>query len=343
VDLEQLHPEGRPAWLGLVVRWGFILLLLVAVVLFMTNMPRRSYSGRFQSLSSEEAVIRNHLRQHVSKLAGQIGERNLVRYEALKDAARYIKTILAAEGLEVNEQPLIVANRTVENIEVEIGGRVLPEQILIVGAHYDSVVGSPGANDNATGTAALLELVRVLKTRSLKRTIRFVAFVNEEPPYFQTESMGSRVYARRTRERKENVVGMISVETIGHYSEHSGSQRYPLGFSLLYPRTANFIAFVGNVSSRRLVRRSIQSFRRATAFPSEGAAVPGWVTGVGWSDHWSFWQEGYPAIMVTDTALFRYPHYHAPTDTPDRIDYDRTSRVVSGLVEVIADLADTDE
>ena len=154
MDLEQLHSEGRPAWLGLVVCWGFILLLLVAVVLFMTNMPRRSYSGRFQSLSSEEAVIRNHLRQHVSKLAGQIGERNLVRYEALKDAARYIKTILAAEGLEVNEQPLIVANRTVENIEVEIGGRVFPEQILIVGAHYDSVVGSPRGRQHCSNSFA---------------------------------------------------------------------------------------------------------------------------------------------------------------------------------------------
>jgi hypothetical protein len=343
VDQQQLHAKGRPAWLGLFVRWGLILLSLVSVVFFMTSMPRRSYSGRFQPLSPEETVIRNNLKQHVSKLAGQIGERNLDRYDALKDAALYIKTVLAAEGLQVNEQPLIVKNRTTENIEVEIEGRVFREQILIVGAHYDSVVGSPGANDNATGTAALLELVRLLKTRSLKRTIRFVAFVNEEPPYFQTESMGSRVYARRARERKENIVGMISVETIGYYSEDAGSQSYPLGFSLLYPGTANFIAFVGNVSSRRLVRRSIQSFRRSTAFPSEGAAVPGWVTGVGWSDHWSFWQEGYRAIMVTDTALFRYPHYHAPTDTPDRIDYDRTARVVSGLVHVIADLADTDE
>jgi Zn-dependent M28 family amino/carboxypeptidase len=306
-------------------------------------MPRTSYSGPFQPLSPEETVIRDNLKQHVSKLAGQIGERNLIRYQALKDAALYIRTVLAAEGLRVNQQQLIVENRTAENIEVEIGGRALPEQILIVGAHYDSVVGSPGANDNATGTAALFELVRLLKTRSLNRKIRFVAFVNEEPPYFQTESMGSRVYARRTRERKENISGMISIETIGHYSEDSGSQHYPFGFSLLYPSTANFIAFVGNVSSHRLLRRSIRSFRRTTAFPSEGAAVPGWLTGVGWSDHWAFWQEGYPAIMVTDTALFRYPHYHAPTDTPDKIDYDRMSRVVAGLVNVIADLAGADE
>ena len=142
------------------------LVLLVSAVLFMTSMPRRSYSGGFRPLSPQETVIRNNLKQHVSKLAGQIGERNLVRYDALKDAALYIKTVLAAEGLQVNKQPLIVENRTAENIEVEIGGTDLPEQILIVGAHYDSVVGSPGANDNATGTAALFELIRLLKTRT---------------------------------------------------------------------------------------------------------------------------------------------------------------------------------
>jgi hypothetical protein len=149
VDLKGLHAEGRLAWLGLFVRWGLILLLLVSAILFMTSMPRRSYPGRFQPLSPQETVIRNNLKQYVSKLAGQIGERNLLRYDALKDAALYIKTVLAAEGLQINEQPLIVENRTAENIEVEIGGTVRPEQILIVGAHYDSVVGSPGPTTTA--------------------------------------------------------------------------------------------------------------------------------------------------------------------------------------------------
>ncbi len=132
---------------------------------------------------------------------------------------------------------------------------------------------------------------------------------------------------------------MLSLETIGYYSDESDSQHYPFPFSLIYPNTGNFIGFIGNISSRQLVRKSIRSFRSHTPFPSEGVAAPGWITGIDWSDHWSFWEEGYPAIMVTDTALFRYEHYHTMKDTPDRVNYDRTARVVMGLTRVITELA----
>lgn len=153
--------------------------------------------------------------------------------------------------------------------------------------------------------------------------------------------MGSRVYARRSRERGENVVAMISLETMGYYSDAESSQRYPFPFSLFYPSKGNFIGFVGNSSSRSLVRNSIRIFRAKAAFPSEGVAAPGWLTGVGWSDQWSFWKEDYSALMITDTALFRYPHYHRRSDTPDKIDYDRLVRVVSGINQVVTDLANT--
>jgi hypothetical protein len=136
---------------------------------------------------------------------------------------------------------------------------------------------------------------------------------------------------------------MISIETVGYYSDAANSQQYPAGFNLLYPSTGNFLAFVGNIASRSLVRRAIKPFRETTALPSEGAALPSWLTGVGWSDQWSFWQEGYPAITVTDTAIFRYPHYHASTDTLDKLDYERMSRVVSGLVKVIEAIANSSE
>jgi Zn-dependent M28 family amino/carboxypeptidase len=182
-------------------------------------------------------------------------------------------------------------------------------------------------------------MARLLGSQRLARTVRLVAFVNEEPPFFLTGDMGSRFYARRSRERSEKIVAMFSLETIGYYSDAKGSQHYPFPFSLFYPNTANFIGFVSNISSRDLVRQSIASFRQHTAFPSQGAAAPGWMTGIGWSDHWSFWREGYPAIMVTDTALFRYAHYHTPEDTPDKIDYARTARVILGLARVIAELA----
>jgi Peptidase family M28 len=209
-----------------------------------------------------------------------------------------------------------------------------------VGGHYDSVLGSPGANDNATGTAAVLELARLLAGQQLARTVRFVAFVNEEAPFFQTDAMGSWVYARRSRARGEQVVGMLSIETIGFYSDVVGSQHYPFPFGLFYPRTGNFIGFVGDIASRALVRRSIAAFRQHTPFPSEGVAAPGWMTGIGWSDHWAFWQEGYPGVMVTDTALFRYAPYHTREDTPNRMNYDYMARVVVGLARVVTLLAD---
>jgi len=163
--------------------------------------------------------------------------------------------------------------------------------------------------------------------------------VNEEPPHFRTEEMGSRAYARRCRERKENVVAMLSLETIGCYSDEPGSQKYPFPFGLFYPSEGNFIAFVGNVSSRSFVRRCVATFREKAAFPSEGGALPGFVPGVGWSDHESFWENGYPGLMVTDTAPFRYAHYHRKADTPDQLDFERCARVVSGVEHVLRDLA----
>jgi Zn-dependent M28 family amino/carboxypeptidase len=169
--------------------------------------------------------------------------------------------------------------------------------------------------------------------------VRCVLFVNEEPPYFQTEDMGSLAYARRSRARGEAIVAMLSLETLGYYSDEPGSQAYPPPFGLLYPKTGRFVGFVGNLGSRGLVRRAVRAFRRSAAFPSEGVAAPGWIMGIGWSDHWAFWETGYPGVMVTDTALFRYPHYHAPTDTPDRIDYGRLARVVDGLHGVVTALA----
>ncbi|MDX1777024.1 MAG: M28 family peptidase, partial [Desulfobulbales bacterium] len=143
------------------------------------------------------------------------------------------------------------------------------------------------------------------------------------------------------RKNRENIVGMLSLETMGYYSEAPGSQNYPFPFSFFYPGTANFIGFVGNIRSRHLVKLSLAAFRRSTMFPSEGTAAPGWVTGIGWSDHWSFWREGYRAIMVTDTALFRYDQYHTRQDTPEKISYEPLARVTGGLAEVIVELANT--
>ena len=169
--------------------------------------------------------------------------------------------------------------------------------------------------------------------------MRFVAFVNEEPPFFQTNEMGSLVYAKSCRERGDKIVAMLSLETMGCFSSEHESQKYPFPMGLFHPSRGNFIGFVGNIASTGLVRRCVRVFRAHASFPSEGGALPGALPGIGWSDHWSFWQAGYPALMVTDTGPFRYAHYHTAADSPDKVDYDRLSRVVGGLDQVISDLA----
>jgi Zn-dependent M28 family amino/carboxypeptidase len=210
----------------------------------------------------------------------------------------------------------------------------------LIGAHYDSVFGAPGANDNGSGVAALLALARRLHGPPNEQTLRLVAFVNEEPGYFQGAQMGSFVYAGRCRQHGDRIRAMISLETIGYFSHQPGSQHYPIpGLGLLYPGTGNYIGFVSNVASRKLLRNALGEFRRAARVPSEGAALPASIPGVGWSDQWSFWRHGYPGIMVTDTAPFRYPHYHKASDTPDKLDYDTMTRVVAGLERVIRHLA----
>lgn len=189
--------------------------------------------------------------------------------------------------------------------------------------------------------SATLALARRFADRQPARTVRFVLFVNEESPYFQTEAMGSLVYARECRQRGDNIVAMFSLETIGYYSDRPGSQQYPWPLSAVYPSTGNFIAFVGNIASDHLVKQVVESFRRHAQFPSEGGALPGVIPGVGWSDHWSFWQAGYPALMVTDTAPFRYAHYHSAEDAPDKLDYESTARVVVGLDTVLDEMANS--
>lgn len=210
--------------------------------------------------------------------------------------------------------------------------------MVVVGAHYDTCYDTPGADDNATGVAALLELARALREVELRRTLRLVAFVAEEPPHFGTDDMGSRRYAALCRERGDRVVAMLCLETLGYYSSAPGSQRYPAPLDLLYPDTGDFVAFVGNLRSRGLVRRAIGAFREAAVAPSEGIAAPALLPGIAWSDHWSFWREGFPAVMVTDTAPFRNPNYHGGADLPGSLDLERLALVVLGLERVLREL-----
>jgi Zn-dependent M28 family amino/carboxypeptidase len=303
-------------------------------------MPGKSHRGPLPAADEQLLSLADELRHDVSHLAVEIGQRNVLRCpEELKQAAEWIEGELAKSGYQVGRQEYEVSGVTCRNLEAEIVGSTRPDEIIVIGAHYDSVPGSPAANDNGSGVAAMLALARRFAGQKPDRTLRFLGFVNEEPPYFQTSQMGSRVYAARCRQQNENVTAMLSLETIGYYSDSPGSQQYPAPLSLFYPSTGNFIGFVGNTRSAALVRQVVGAFRKHEPFPSEGGAPPAVIPGVGFSDHWSFWQEGYPALMVTDTAMFRYPYYHEAEDTPDKIDFERMARVVRGLEKVLEDLA----
>lgn len=279
------------------------------------------------------------LARHVRALSETIGERNVYCPLALADAAVYIEREWQAMGYEVLRQTYELDGIACSNLEIMRPGNRHPEEILLIGAHYDTVIGSPGANDNGSGVAAMLEMARHFTNVETDRTVRFVAFVNEEAPFYLSGQMGSMMYAKAARERRDNIQLMVSLETIGCYSERPGSQHYPPLFRSFYPDKGNFIAFVSNLRSRRTLNRFAAAFRHHSQFPAERLATFSWIPGVAWSDHASFWRYGYRALMVTDTAFYRYPHYHAPTDKADELDYDAMAAVTEGLELAVMSLA----
>ncbi len=332
------HSDMSPRWRRAILkRTVTVGALGIGVWFSMIRMPGHSFRGPPPPLTVDQLALRNELATAVQKLGGEIGQRNMQHYAELAAAANFIARSFSDAGLKPRRAGYDVGGRLCENIEVEIHGR--SRELVIIGAHYDSVLGSPGANDNGSGVAAVLALARRFAQKPGLRTLRFATFPNEEPGHFQTEAMGSWVYAKGCRDRGEKISAMVSLETIGYFSNVPGTQAYPVpGLGVVYPTTGNFIAFVGNFSSRALVRRTLGTFRAHASLPSEGAALPASVPGVGWSDHWAFWQHGYPGIMITDTAPFRYPFYHAWSDTPDKLDYDSMARLVSALEPVVDDL-----
>ena len=326
-----------------------LLVALVLAIIFFgsggvsapSDMPGKSFADSPPPLSKNELVSKAHLQQAITHLAEMIGERNITNPGSLEKSRDYIISQLTASGYAPVVQEFVDGGQSYYNIIAIKKGEMSPGEIFVLGAHYDSVAGSKGANDNASGVAALLEIARQLAKKPLKKTIHFVAFTNEEPPYFQTDSMGSVHYANAFHADKQNIVGMIALDTIGYFTDQAGSQKYPYPLNYYFPDTGNFIAFVANRDSSHLLKQTIGSFRTYAAIPSEGGYAPSMLPGIGWSDHWSFWQAGYPAIMVTDTAIFRYPHYHRQSDTPSQVNFDQLTRVTSGLIKSLIRLANS--
>ena len=309
--------------------------LTAALFTYMIHMPGDSYVGELPVLDDADHDLAKRFKHHVKTLCSNPAGRNFIEKRGLDAAKKYIAGQFESSGYEVTFQDYDINGDTFTNIEAQLTGGTKPDEIVIIGAHYDAIHGAPGANDNGTGIAAILELADRFKVKQFARSIRFVAFVNEEPPHFMSRTMGSNVYAKHVAKIKENIIAMFSLETIGYFSDEKGSQHYPPLFNLFYPNQGNFIAFVGNLSSRPLVTRSIQLFRENSTFPSEGLAAPAFIPGISWSDHWSFWKQGYPAIMITDTAPYRYPYYHTIADTPDKVHYEKMVYVVKGTEKMI--------
>ena len=324
--------------------WGASVLLVLAALSaaaawYMLALPGDSYAGPETPPTAAEDDLAKWLERHVMAVASV--PHNVAHPLELERSAAYIEAYLKSLGYEPKAQTFKIGATSVRNIEVAIGPLdATPDtRTLVIGAHYDSFGMAPGANDNGTGTAAVLELARLLKDLKLTdKRLRLVLFVNEEPPYDRTPDMGSWRYAKMLKERGENVAGMISLETLGCFSEKPGSQRYPTPFGLIFPNKANFVALVAMPGSRTFLHKIVGAFREHTKIPTIGGTAPDQFDGIGWSDHWSFWKHGFPAVMITDTALFRYPHYHRPSDTPDKVDYEKLARIALGLELAVRDL-----
>ena len=329
---------SRAAALRLLVLLAALMVLAAGGIRFMTRMPGESFRGPLPPLTAEQRQLAAQLERDVRHLSETIGERHVDRPESLDAAADFIQDRLTELGYQPHEQTYRLGDVTCRNLVVEIGGSDEAESIVLIGAHYDTVPGSPGADDNASAVAVLLAMAERLQRSAPARTLRLAWFTNEEPPHFQTPDMGSYVYAQACRERGDRIEAMVALDGLGYYSDEPGSQSYPAPFDRLYPDRGDFIAFVTRLRDRRLLRRCIGAFRAHAAFPSEGGAVPAFLPGVSWSDHWAFWQFNYPALLITNTLPFRNPHYHSFTDTPDRLDYDRMALLTEGLLAMVREL-----
>ena len=309
-------------------------LCLLALYFLMIHMPG-DFSHQHVSASVVDAQKNRRLEQHVSHLSDAIGERQHFVEGSLELTADYIAGEFRSFGY-VPKYQYFGPNDEFSNVVAELSAS--PEkEIIVIGAHYDTVLYTLGADDNASGVAGLLELARALKDKSMNKTVHFVAFANEEAPFYGTDLMGSQVYAKAHAD--ENIVGMISLEMLGYYSDEPGSQRYPWPIRYFYPDTGNFIAFVGDLASRPWLRQSIAHYRQHSSLPAEGFVAPEWlVADVARSDQRSFWPYGIPAFMITDTANFRSPYYHFAGDVADTLDYQKMAALVQGIEHMIIEI-----
>jgi Zn-dependent M28 family amino/carboxypeptidase len=296
--------------------------------------------GWAPSAAPVERIEPRRLETHVRMLAETLAPRHWKRQDNLDRVAAYVGAQLGEAGARVTEQVYAVEGagryrNIIGSFGPDAGDRV------VVGAHYDAAGPFPAADDNASGVAGLLELARLLGAGSPPAArVDLVAFTLEEPPYYDTPSMGSHVHAAALRREGAVVRAMITLEMIGYFSDAPGSQRLPYSIlKVVYPSTANFVAVIGRLGEARLTRRVKRAMQGATTLDVYSMNAPTWIPGIDFSDHRSYWAHGYPAIMVTDTAFYRNDRYHTARDTPDTLDYGRMAEVVRGVHRAVLMLA----
>ncbi len=305
--------------IGLLISW-----FIVTQPLFINPTPN----------APKVSVPLARLERHVGMLSQTYMPRNAAHPENLDRIATYIAQEFAHANARVIEQPYAIDGHTYRNV---IGSYGPPTaERIVIGAHYDAAGEFPGADDNASGVAGLIELAYLLGTVPLPIRVELVAYTLEEPPYFRTPMMGSAVHARSLRQQGQPVRLMVSLEMIGYFTDAPNSQGFPSPIlKLFYPSQGNFITIVGNVGQGGVVRRTKRAMRGASALPVYSINAPRFVPGVDFSDHLNYWAAGYHAIMITDTAFYRNPRYHTAHDTPETLDYPRMAMVVQGVYAAV--------
>jgi Zn-dependent M28 family amino/carboxypeptidase len=311
-----------------------ILLMLLIAVWFWVTQPLLSRA----TPNSERSVDPSRLEAHVRKLSIELTPRDAEHTENLDRAAAYIKDEFGQTNGFVSEQVYRVNGKYYRNVIAHFGPET--EERIIVGAHYDTAGTLPGADDNASGVAGLIELARLLERQPPPLRVELVAFSLEEPPYFRTTGMGSSVHAVSLVQQNVRVRAMFSLEMLGCFSDAPNSQQFPISaMSAFYPSTGNYIAVVGRLSDGLLVRRTKAAMRTAAPLPVYSINAPAFVPGVDFSDQLNYWHAGYSAIMITDTAFYRNRNYHTAQDTAEKLDYKRMAMVVEGVYAAVMHLA----
>jgi Zn-dependent M28 family amino/carboxypeptidase len=307
---------------------GILLLIFSAVICFAKEVEMVDLK-----------ITEQNLKEHMEMLTRTIGERSAGKLWNLEKAAGYIESFYKKIQVDSKREAYPFKKETVHNIVADVGPDTVTPEVYIIGAHYDSVAGTVGADDNGSAVAVQLEVARQLaelKETELGCRVRFISFALEEPPAYATWAMGSRVYAKKARKTKEQIDGMICLEMVGYTCNEPGCQSYPFPLMFFdYPKTGDYIGIVGNFRSRKFTRELYESFQAGGYLPVESVVVPGngyLIPNIRLSDHASFWDKGYKAVMITDTAFYRNPNYHTPRDTMDKLDFSFMARLVESLV-----------